>query len=79
MVYGRIEDELLQIIRRNQEGITLTELTKEIKAARHTLSVHLAFLEGAGLVRTRVVGRAKLYLPETKWDLEEEDLEEEEL
>jgi len=45
----------------SKEGITLTEITKETKLARQTISVVLANLEGANKVRIKRVGQANLY------------------
>lgn len=59
----RLVEELL---RKNTDGLTVTEIAASLKISRNTVAVALAELKGAGRLRIREVGMAKLhYLEKT--------------
>ncbi|MBN1195224.1 MAG: winged helix-turn-helix transcriptional regulator, partial [Methanomicrobiaceae archaeon] len=52
---------ILRALRFRPKGLTITELAKQIKATRNSVSKHLEILQIAGKVNVRAVGNAKLY------------------
>ncbi len=52
---------VLNELSRNKEGYTISELAKKLKMSRNTISNALAYFEGAGKVKIRQAGMAKLY------------------
>lgn len=50
-----------RLLRKSPEGLTTVEISRELGLARNTVSVALAELFGAGLIRIRPVGIAKLH------------------
>lgn len=54
-------DLVLNCIKRNGSGLTITNLVDKLKISRSTIRTALANLEGAKLVSVRNVGMAKLY------------------
>jgi Mn-dependent DtxR family transcriptional regulator len=52
---------VISILKKNIEGLTIIEISKLLKISRNTVAVALAELKGAGLIRIRPVGRAKLH------------------
>jgi len=49
-----------EILRKNTDGLTVIEISKQLKISRNTVAVALAELKGAELIRVRPVGKAKL-------------------
>ena len=49
------------LLKRNTDGLTISEIAKELKIARNTVVVALAELKGEGRLRIRPVGMAKLH------------------
>jgi len=45
---------------RNTDGLTVSEIASLLKISRNTVAVALAEFKGAGLIRIREVGMAKL-------------------
>ncbi len=63
----RKKEEILKILLKNQDGLTILELARLLDVSRNTCAIILANLEGAGLIRVREVGKCKLhYLKEGK-------------
>jgi len=55
------------LLRKNTDGLTITEIAFMLKISRNTVAVALAELKGADEIRIREVGKAKLhYLTEIK-------------
>ncbi len=52
---------VVSLLKKNTDGLTILEIAKEVKISRNTVPVILAELKGAGLIRIRPVGRAKLH------------------
>jgi len=58
---GKSKKELvIEILKKNTEGLTIIEISKILKISRNTVAVVLAELKGAELIRIRPVGKAKL-------------------
>jgi len=49
-----------EILRKNTDGMTVIDISKQLKISRNTVAVALAELKGAELIRVRPVGKAKL-------------------
>ena len=54
-------DLVVKLLKKNIEGLTIIEIAKALKISRNTVAVVLAELKGAGLIRIRPVGMAKLH------------------
>lgn len=54
------KEKVLDLLRKNSDGLTIIEISKNIGVSRNTAAVVLAGLKGAELIRVREVGRAKL-------------------
>ena len=52
---------VINILKKNADGLTIIEISKLLKISRNTVTVALAELKGANLIRIRPVGRAKLH------------------
>ena len=55
------KEVVVELLRRNSDGLTIMEISQQLKISRNTVSVALAELKGAELVRIRRVGMAKLH------------------
>ena len=55
------KESVIEILRRNTDGLTIMEISQQLKISRNTVAVALAELKGADLVRIRQVGMAKLH------------------
>lgn len=51
---------VVELLKKNTEGLTVIEIANSLKISRNTVAVVLAELKGAGLIRIRPVGKAKL-------------------
>lgn len=49
-----------EILRKNTDGLTVIDISKQLKISRNTVAVALAELKGAELIRVRPIGKAKL-------------------
>lgn len=49
------------LIRKNTDGLTITDIASILKISRNTVAVALAELKGANRLRIREVGMAKLH------------------
>lgn len=55
------KDLVIKLLEKNTDGLTIIEITRKLKISRNTVTVALAELKGANLIRIRPVGRAKLH------------------
>ncbi len=55
------KDIVVRLLRDNTDGLTIMEIAGILKISRNTVSVALAELKGAGVIRIRPVGMAKLH------------------
>ena len=60
------KDLVVETLKKNSDGLTVIEISKILKISRNTAAVALAELKGAGLIRIRPVGVAKLHYWGTK-------------
>lgn len=49
------------LLKKNRDGLTIVDIAGALKISRNTVAVALAELKGAGLIRIRPVGIAKLH------------------
>ncbi|MEK6846545.1 MAG: helix-turn-helix domain-containing protein [Nanoarchaeota archaeon] len=54
-------DKVAALLKKNSDGLTIVEIAKILGMSRNTVAVALAGLVGAGKVRVRPVGVAKLH------------------
>tara|TARA_Y100000310_G_C20521156_1_gene733748 strand:+ start:610 stop:810 length:201 start_codon:yes stop_codon:yes gene_type:complete len=52
---------VVELLKRNSDGLTVIEISRELKISRNAVAVALAELKGAELIRIRPVGMAKLH------------------
>ena len=55
------KDLVVDLLRKDTDGLTIVEIAKKLNISRNTVSIVLAELKGAGLIRIRPVGMAKLH------------------
>lgn len=67
-------DKIINLLKGNNLGLTIADISKLLRVTRNTVSVHLAKLEGAKQIEIRKVGMAKIYSlkPEVQMKLEVE-------
>ena len=53
-------EQVINLLKSDSEGLTVVEIAKKLKISRNTVSVIIAELRGAELIRVRLVGIAKL-------------------
>ncbi len=56
------KEKIIYLFKKNSFGLTVADISKEIGITRHTVSIILAELRGAGLVEIRRVGMAKIHV-----------------
>ncbi|MDO8509065.1 MAG: helix-turn-helix domain-containing protein [Nanoarchaeota archaeon] len=52
---------VINVLKKNNEGLTITEISSSVKISRNTVAVVLAELKGGNLIRIRPIGKAKLH------------------
>ena len=55
------KDIVIALLKKDTDGLTIVEIARKLKISRNTAAVVLAELRGAGLIRIRPVGIAKLH------------------
>jgi len=55
------KDLVANLLKKDTEGLTVVEIAQKLSISRNTVSVALAELKGADLIRIRPVGIAKLH------------------
>jgi predicted transcriptional regulator len=61
-----IQDRILSLILKNNFGLTIEEVSNELKINRATASKYLAILEAREKIIVRELGKSKLHYPKTK-------------
>ncbi len=56
-----VRNKLMKVLKKNPQGLTITELVRESRLSRSAIIVELAKLEGANKVSVRRAGMAKIY------------------
>jgi len=57
----RVIDEIKKILKKDNRGLTIQELSEKTKVSRITTAMALMKLEGQGLIDTRIIGNCKLH------------------
>ena len=66
-IFVSIESEIFKHLKKHPEGVMILDLAEAIGVHRHTVTKYVYRLEGAGKIKVRKVGIAKLcYLVEEK-------------
>ena len=52
---------IIELLVKNTDGLTVTEISNLLKFSRNTVAVYLAELKGEDKIRIREVGMAKLH------------------
>jgi len=60
------ENEILDFIRENPSGVTITDISKEMSYSRNTISKYVAILQLKGNIYSKSVGRYNLYFSTKK-------------
>jgi len=55
-----MEDKILEFLKGNPQGLMISEIADALGVHRHTITKYIYKLEGAGLIKIRKVGIAKL-------------------
>ena len=55
------KEQVTDLLKNNRDGLTVVEIARMLKISRNTASVALAELFGAGKIRIRPIGVAKLH------------------
>lgn len=55
------KDLVIELLKKNVDGLTIIEISRELKISRNTVAIVLAELKGAEKIRIRPVGKAKLH------------------
>jgi len=64
--HNRIRKRIIEILKKHPEGLTILEITSKVGASRATVTKYIYELRGAGLIRQRKVGVAKLCILEKR-------------
>jgi len=56
------EKKVVELLRKSEDGFTITELVSKLDFSRSTIRVALARLEGEGRISFRSIGMAKVYV-----------------
>ena len=57
----QIKDGIYRLLKKNQRGLTIQELSEQLQVTRNTISIGLAELKGARLLEIKKIGKAKLH------------------
>lgn len=57
-----LKDKTLIMLKQNPFGLTVSDISRKTGVTRHTVSVILAELRGAGMIEIRKVGMAKVHI-----------------
>jgi len=64
-----IRSEIIEILKKHPEGLTIVEIEKTLGVSKHTATRYIYQLFGEGLIHQRKIGSAKLcYLKDEKND-----------
>lgn len=57
----QMKEKIYRLLEKNPYGLTIQELSEQLRVARNTVSIGLAELKGARLLEIKQVGKAKLH------------------
>ena len=57
----RVIEQIKRILKEDNKGLTIQELSEKTKVSRITAALALAKLEGQGLIDVRIIGNCKLH------------------
>jgi predicted Zn-ribbon and HTH transcriptional regulator len=55
------KEAIVELLKKNTDGLTVSEISKMLRFSRNTVAVYLAELKGEDALRIREVGMAKLH------------------
>ena len=55
-----MEDRIIEFLKENPQGLMISEIADALGVHRHTITKYIYKLEGAGTIKIRKVGIAKL-------------------
>ena len=55
------KEAIVNLLKKNTDGLTISDISKQLGFSRNTVSVYLAELKGGNKIRVRNVGIAKLH------------------
>ena len=55
------KEAIINLLKKNTDGLTISDISKILGFSRNTVSVYLAELKGGNKIRIRSVGIAKLH------------------
>lgn len=55
------KEAIVKLLKKNTDGLTVSDISKMLKFSRNTIAVYLAELRGEDMIRIREVGMAKLH------------------
>ncbi len=59
---NNFKKKILGLLKENNFGLTIADISKELGTTRHTVSIILAELRGAEIIEIRKVGVAKIHV-----------------
>jgi len=60
MVENSIREKIIEVLKKNPQGLTIMDISKILEINRATITKYLYELSGAGVVTHRKIGTAKL-------------------
>lgn len=57
---NHVEERILEVLKKNPEGLTIVDIAKKLSIHRHTTSKYVYGLAKAGMIRQRRIGVASL-------------------
>ena len=55
------KEVVVDLLRKNSRGLTIIEISKQLKISRNTTAIALAELKGEKTISVRPIGKAKLH------------------
>jgi predicted transcriptional regulator len=60
MVENRTRDKIIEVLKKNPQGLTIFDIVKSLGINRGTVTKYIYELSGAGIISHRKIGTAKL-------------------
>lgn len=55
------KDLVVKLLKKNRDGLTVMDISKELNISRNTVAIALAELKGSNSIKIRPIGMAKLH------------------